>query len=277
MDENKLEFILTLNSDILKNKKINRAYFFSLQKGSGKNLKIEYDNKIYKFKRNDIDKDTYYLYSLDNSDDTCVTIMIDEKDKIAEIHSISTDNKYCLDDKLTNEKYGSNLLKLTLSMLKKYKNKFGINLITLRDNSVKKCGKYTISLPIMLTLLSGETWYGKYGFRPIERISYETTEWQLDKISLEKYKKNKDIIKNIKLENVNFKKIFNKAELSEDFIKETYKFIKENKSLLLKTYLSLLLKDFNKNCESFYKFYRILYDEIGLYLIDNKYYGLFIN
>jgi len=160
IDENKLELILTLNSDILKNHKINRSHFFLDKKGGGKNLRIEYNNKTYEFKRNDIDKDIYYLYSLDNSDDTCVTIMISKKDKIAEIHSISTTNQYCLDDKIiTNEKYGSNLLKLTLSMLKKYKNKFDINLITLRDNSVKKCrSKYTISLPIMSTLLTGETW-----------------------------------------------------------------------------------------------------------------------
>ena len=57
IDENKLELILTLNSDILKNHKINRSHFFLEKKGGGKNLRIEYNNKTYEFKRNDIDKD----------------------------------------------------------------------------------------------------------------------------------------------------------------------------------------------------------------------------
>ena len=57
-------------------------------------------------------------------------------------------------------------------MLKKYKNKLGINMIILTDNSIKICNKKNIILSKMLILLTGDTWYGKYGFKPFILKNY---------------------------------------------------------------------------------------------------------
>lgn len=42
---------------------------------------------------------------------------------------------------------------------------------------MKKCNKYNIEFSTMMILLNGHTWYGSYGFRPIDSSTYE-----LDKI-----------------------------------------------------------------------------------------------
>jgi hypothetical protein len=77
-------------------------------------------------------EDYYILYSKDESD--CVTVVIDKERKVGEIHGIGN-FKSCLID--SNTKVGSTLLKITIKMLKKYKDTFGINKIVLTDNSVK--------------------------------------------------------------------------------------------------------------------------------------------
>ena len=44
-------------------------------------------------------------------------------------------------------------------MLEKYKNKFNINIITLSDQSYKKCNNKEIDMMILSTLTTGETWF----------------------------------------------------------------------------------------------------------------------
>jgi len=62
----------------------------------------------------------------------------------------------CLVD--TNVNVGSTLLKITIKMLKKYKDRFNIDKIILTDNSIKKCGNKNIILSTMLILLTGNNW-----------------------------------------------------------------------------------------------------------------------
>jgi len=68
-------------------------------------------------------------------------------------------------------------------------------MITLTDNSIKSCGKVDIKLAQMLTLLTGNTWYSKYGFRPIKT---EDNSYIIDEYDNNKLEKNKQIIINIK-------------------------------------------------------------------------------
>jgi hypothetical protein len=45
-----------------------------------------------------------------------------------------------------------------MKLVKKYKDKYDIKTIILKDNSIKKCNNNNIKLPIMLILLTGDTW-----------------------------------------------------------------------------------------------------------------------
>jgi hypothetical protein len=198
--------LMYLNSDLIRLRRISYKVVMidwynkthNIQIGSGdRKLKVEYENNIYVFEESTIDDNHFVLYSFIKffdeknfiktninrspgslysvNEDECVIVII-SKDGIAEIHGIGN-YKNCV--RFTNQNIGSHLLKITIKMLKKYKNKFGIKMITLTDNSIKKCNKTQIKLSTMLILTNGNTWYGKYGFRPIE---YQDDKYVLSEI-----------------------------------------------------------------------------------------------
>lgn len=230
------------------------------------NLTIEYNNHKYIFEKSIVDDNHYILSSKDNDD--CVSVII-SKNGYAEIHGIGN-YKSCLQD--TNENVGSNLLKLTIKMLKKYKDKLKIKMITLTDNSIKACGKYSIYLSSMLVLLNGDTWYGKYGFRPIE---YTSDNYRIDNFNNKKYEANKLIINKIKISDINLIKYI-KLTQNDTLIKVTEHLIKEQPNMLLKQFLFNLLKDYDNTCKFFYTFYRQLYDDIGLKVFYKNQFGLIL-
>ena len=151
---------------------------FIVQSG-GSNLKIKYDNHEYIFEKNE-DENIFILYSIDKTQETCVTSEIKTEFLFTDLNSkrqslfgvtviidkelfnanISTINNFdkCI---FNGDKVGTTLLKLTIKMLEKYKNKFNINIITLSDQSYKKCNNKEIDMMIMSTLTTGETWYDK--------------------------------------------------------------------------------------------------------------------
>ncbi len=257
------------NSELFKNQKIGLKIIFNkniIQTG-GKNLTIDYKNHKYTFEKFDIDEDNYVLYSLDNLE--CVSIIISKEYKTAEIHGISN-YKSCL--QFTNENIGSTLLKLTIRMLKKYKERFGINMIILTDNSIKKCIKENIILSIMLSLLTGNTWYGKYGFRPIE---IQNNKYIVDDISNNKYNENYKIMNSLKITDFDLLKYI-KLTNNQKLIDATQRIIKDFPLMLLKDFLGNLIKNYDKTCSDFAKFYRKLYNDIGVFDPYHKLYGLAI-
>ena len=147
------------NSDMLRINRIQIDHFLKInQIGSGnKKLSIKYNNNKYIFEESVIDNDYFILYSQEKEPSSCVSILLSNKNKNAEIHEISN-FKECMVD--TNTKVGSTLLKITIKMLIKYKDKFNIKTVTLSDNSLKYCpsNKERIILSQMLTLLKGATW-----------------------------------------------------------------------------------------------------------------------
>ena len=195
-----------------------------------------------------MDEDHYVLFSKDNFE--CVSILIDKNDKIAEVHGIGNYSS-CL--KKINTNVGSTLFKLTLKMLKKYKEKLNINKILLTDNSLKKCNKKEIKLGLMLTLLTGDTWYGKYDFRPRENIL------------IKYYENNKKIINKITLGDIDLLKYLKMTKLKKSVIENAEKFIKKHQTLLVKDYLTKFIKEYDKTCEYFYDFYEYLFNDLGLY------------
>jgi hypothetical protein len=230
-------------------KKITDIYNKNQSGGGERVLNITYKDHIYKFQESQIDDNHFILYSLDDSDLECVSILIDTETQQAELHGISN-YESCL--RFTNTNVGSLLLKITLKMLKKYKDRLGIKFITLTDNSIKKCNNFDIELSSMLILFNGHTWYSKYGFRPNNNF-YNN-----------KYEKNIDIINNITITDANIIKYI-KLTKNNNLIKSTKRLLKEQPNFLLKTYLYNFLSKYDKTCEYFYLFYLDLFHNIGLY------------
>ena len=269
----KLRGILYRKSDILsryiKNKITREKYNLLFQQfgGTGNKLTVTYNDHKYIFEET-VDDNYYILFSKDEKEE-CVMVVISKKEKTAEIHGIGNYQSCFMD---TNERVGSTLLKITIKMLKKYKDRFSIEIIILADNSLKKCHNKNIKLTNMLTLLTGDTWYGKYGFRPIK---YSDNKYIIDKHFSELYERNKHIIDSLKVSDFDLTKFINLTE-NEALINATNKIITQYPEMLLKDFLTNILKEYDKTCIYFYKFYMKLYDEIGLYDFHRQLFGLVI-
>ena len=152
-------------------------------------------------------------------------------------------------------------------MLKKYKDLLGINKIVLTDNSVKKCeaNSEDIKLSHMLILLTGDTWYGKYGFRPINVNTYKYNE-----ILNENYNNNKLIMNKITIKEVNIMKYI-KMTKDKNVINAVEKILEKNENMLLKYFLQKFLNEYDVTCQYFSLFYERLYNDLKL----EKFYKLF--
>jgi len=243
----KLKLFIYRKSELIRRNKTQARHFLADQIGGSEKLKVTYNEHKYVFEEA-MDKNYYVLYSKEEFE--CVAVIIDTENKIAEIHGIGN-YKSCLDDINTN--VGSTLLKITLKMLQKYKDKLDITKILISDNSLKKCNNENIKLSTMLTLLTGDTWYGKYGFKPIE-----------ERLKV-KYENNKKIMNTITLKDIDLIKYLKMTKLDEKVIEKSEQYIKKHQLLLVKDYLTKFLKEYDKICEYFYDFYEQLFDDLGLY------------
>lgn len=251
--------IIFRSSYILRKNKIRTIDFFKDMNnnliGGGKTLSVSYNDSIYKFEESEIDDNHFILYSYEENPLDCVSIIISKEDKLAEIHGIGNYQK-CLQTSNTN--IGSTLLKITIKMLKKYKDKLGVNMITLTDNSIKNCGKENIILSKMLILLGGNTWYGKYGFRP-----YDIQVKSMNKRTNKEYDKNKEIMKSITITQVNILKYI-KITKKERIILDVKKLLLVEPNMLVTDFLSQFLKDYDKTCKYFSMFYEELFKDLEL-------------
>lgn len=263
--------VLYKNSYIIRNKRIRHKDLFKnylIQTyGNPTELTIEHKDKIFTFMQSEIDEDNYILYSTDEFE--CIVILINKSDKVAEIHGI--DNyRTCVNITLSNQSVGSILLINTISMLIKYKNKLNIDKIMLVDNSLTKCNKYNIELSSMMILLTGHTWYGKYGFKPIDSATYE-----LDTFNNIKYNNNIDIMKTITITQANllhYIKLTNK----ESLINDVTNLLNSNPDYLLSSFIASFLNNFDKTCKYFNMFYKDLFYGIGLTNFRGQSFGLIL-
>jgi len=258
--------VIYKNSQLVRDNRTQIKKFFNKEIinsmiGGGEDLTIIYKNNEYTYTQLN-DEYYYILYSYDEFD--CVSVIIDKENKVGEIHGIGN-FKSCLIDSNTN--VGSTLLKITIKMLKKYKDLLGINKIVLTDNSVKKCeaNSEDIKLSHMLILLTGDTWYGKYGFRPINVNTYKYNE-----ILNENYNNNKLIINKITIKEVNIMKYI-KMTKDKNVINAVKKILEKNENMLLKDFLQKFLKEYDVTCQYFSLFYERLYNDLQL----EKFYKLF--
>ena len=233
-----------------------------------KNISILYKKIVYNFDiYHDSESSHIQLYRPQDKNDkishSCIHIIVDKKHGKSEIHNLFYDNG-CLPSAELNDKSGSTLIKLALLVLDKIKNRYGINSIYLTDNSTKNCRNKKIKLHKMLTLLTGTTWYGKYGFIPS------------DKLLRQKFIENKKIIDNTYLKDI--------VQLKDYIIKSYYK-SKSSKNLddlinnyeealkynvKLSFYLTYFMKNYDSNCIIFYYFYEKLFDDLKLTTMENQ-------
>jgi hypothetical protein len=211
--------------------------------GENKILSINYLDEEYIFECFD-DSDSeikmYVLYSKNNEME-CVVLSINKINNEASIYNLSTDGLKCSNTLITN--IGTHLIKIVISLLKKYKNIFNINKLLVTDHSFLYCKKIknNISLSDLQILKSGNTFYGKIGFIPV------------NKKLINKYNKNIEIINKLTVTQSNIInyliKFQNKYEDIDigSIIKSAHKYKDEKFIFFIK---KLSTKDkFDNNCQ----------------------------
>lgn len=210
----------------------------------GKSIIIEYKDEKFIFKPNE-DKDFYFLRSIDGQSD-CITFAINKETKTININNINADNIQPCFQKITQKK-GTILLKLAIKFAKKLKNEkiIDVNRITLTDHSIKYCIDQEDKRVIFSDLrqvISGDTFYGKHGFVPVN-----------DK-SKEKYNRNKTKLSKLIIKDIKFEKYLNdfnkKGELTKESMKTLLTFIKENRNMKISKFFDILSNTdlFESNC-----------------------------
>lgn len=197
------------------------------------------------------------LAILRESDDSqsCMHMMIDDSEnnyRAAYLQNISRHSDCALQSEY--QVTGNSLLRLSLSLAKKY----DVKRIQLKDNSTYLCKPRNKKLlfPLMHTLLWGNTWYGKYGFRPYDPDRDEE-DVELAKI----YDENKNIVRMTKVADTN---LFN--YLSEIFTDDKTKTEAEIKNIVdryyakysnhtISEFFRTYLSEFDRACSAFSLFY----------------------
>jgi len=208
------------------------------QKGGYKKIKtFKYMNYTFKtIKTGDKDEVLFMIYK----NNRCFLLKIDlENNGLAILDSFGNDPK---------DGGGTIMMNFLLNYIKTYLP--DIKRIELTDNSFILCNKEKISLSGLYTLISGKTWYGKFGFVPI------------DKNTKKHYKNNINIIDKITVSDV-----WN--ELEDIFIKYNF----ENNNNLLK---NVLKEIFKKDCKYYEKIWKILSNKYDIYLMYGKDFVLYI-
>ena len=251
--------IIYQNSDLLK-KNVNYKDIFFKQITFNEKYILNYNNNDYIFNKAIINEDFYLLYAIDGN--TYINIVICKSRKLAEIHTINKNFNFL---NHTNQYINSKLLLITFKFLKKYKKMFKIKYIILTDRSRfhLKDNKELITSKAH-TLLTGDTWFGQYGFREYDFCTYEQEEEDGC------YESNKKRFLNYTITDVNLLKYINKTN-NDVLIDVAKKTLIEKPKMLLKDFLKYLLINYDENADEFYKYYESIYDDYSGY---NTYYNL---
>ncbi|AYV83028.1 MAG: hypothetical protein Hyperionvirus3_174 [Hyperionvirus sp.] len=235
------------------------------------------NNKKYTFELEVlIQKDLRTYTIIGSSGNSCIIFFIAKNSSEVRLHTISYFED-CAKEGLQYPGGGTVLLQFVLDFLYQHKDRLKINRITLKDNSYKICHPGgNIELSTMYFLMYGDTWYGKYGFRPYKyNESTNIKDINLNKILQQEYKDNQKIMKETlvsdvpQLENyivTAFKK--NKSNLKLANILKVYDIYKTKGKSLMK-FIRAFLKYYDKTCQLFMSFYSKLAKDIKL----TRFYG----
>ncbi len=250
----------------------NDKIYFS-QSGGAKVKKLKYKHDSY----------TYILYEIKNVDgydisirrkndidnpQSCLHILINTELRLAYIQNISY-YKDCVDTGLEHPGGGSKLLKMCIQFLKDTVDRYNVKRIQLKDNSMFTCHKNNkkIKMSLMHTLLYGDTWYGKYGFRP-----YDPYNDVQDKELSEIYEKNIIIVKTTKTKDTNiynylYDLLLDNDQSNKEKIKEKIdNYYKKYANNTINVLFRNFLMNFENACAIFSQFY--IGFCIGLHIYD---------
>lgn len=196
-----------------------------------------------------------------NRDNSCIVIELYKNDKVAHLYGMSSSSIHnCFSDpEFILKKPSSFYLNMTIKMLKKYKEKFNINKITLQDNAMikPKYGKnYNLSQFKLLT--EGISWYEKYGFK-------------INKEKKEQHKINKELIKKLKIKDLKVDNIIlnvKHKKLPINYLNSIIKYIKDNKNEKLMVIMKEIFVYQKTNYT--YLLYSLIIDDL-LILLERKY------
>lgn len=197
--------------------------------------------------------------------DDCAIAAIDLNNRTAIIHGLSHHSECTKPYIPQNSKGGSIILRFLLGFLTKNAKTFNINRLVLEDNAKKNCANCDrdMRLSDLYFLMNGDTWYGKYGFRP-----YDKNDDVPDLERLVKYKTNQQIIRSAKLKDVPLvelmtetcKKIDTKIDMVELGLK-----LKTLKNKPLSDVIKNLMHNYDHFCCIFVHIINRIYDILGMY------------
>ena len=237
-------------------------------KGGGKKYRIEMNDIIGKdiiFR--EIYRKDKKLLILNKNRNECIVIYINEKDKVAELRSLTIENGKCIDlEDFGLKTTGKFHLKVAIKMLKKYKDKFRINKIVLEDIATVKCNETEFPLSSYMLLTKGYTFYGKEGFEYVEQDYNDL---------LKKYKK---YISKLKVKDLNIKDMLknSKNKKLNSVVRDK---AKDNKNMLFVDFLGLLFSRENMLNDEICELYMIILDKMVIYYankLGEKYYRIFM-
>jgi hypothetical protein len=179
---------------------------------------------------------------------------------------------------LTNNKKilnGSQILFIILKFIESKKDKYKIRYITLVDTSIKYCNGIHISLGDFKILISGDTWYGSYGFEPASNMfgkikfsSFEKENYENNKKILEKLTINNSYIEEI-IKDYKTRKISNKVIKSLDNLLLALSTNSDkNLSVFLKNYFTK--ETFSEKCLGLGIIIKELFRKNNLVSFENK-------
>lgn len=138
----------------------------------------------------------------DNINGTPCILLLKEEDRM-HISQFNVFGNYCLTFK-NRELSGTDILFTIIKFIESKKLKYGIKSITLVDTSEKFCENLNIPLSDFKILISGDSWYGSYGFEP---AIYKNGTYQISNNEKEKYENNKKIIMKLTVSDSNIEDI----------------------------------------------------------------------
>lgn len=268
-----------------------------LLRGGAKKLEIKYKNEKYIFDELDDPETTVKTYVLQakNYDTDCVMLNINKEDGVVSIHNLSSYGLKCSESLITN--IGTHLIKLTIKLLIKYKEKFNIKKIILSDHSFIYCNstKSNVRMGDLHTLKHGTTFYGTFGFRPFDENKDKDT--KLKKI----FNNNSIIMKDLKVKDSNLldyllkykNKYIERYKKDKSFLSATYQnnkypdnenidniidYVKNNENMLLMNIINKIsTKDvFDKNCKLLNYLIPKLFKSNNLYSFHNITFELYL-
>jgi hypothetical protein len=237
-------------------------------KGGGKKYRIEMNDIIGKdiiFR--EIYRKDKKLLILNKNRNECIVIYINEKDKVAELRSLTIENGKCIDlEDFGLKTTGKFHLKVAIKMLKKYKDKFRINKIVLEDIATVKCNETEFPLSSYMLLTKGYTFYGKEGFEYVNKDYNDL---------LKNYKKYMSILKVKDIDIKDMIKNSKNKKLNSDVRDKA----KDNKNMLFVNFLGLLFSRENMLNDEICELYIIILDKMVIYYankLGEKYYRIFM-